>query len=133
MKTKPENQLYNTSSEARAKEDETFVKECKTLCERIIAIMAESATRELKVRLLTDLKDMASNYVFNPETARTLRINAGLSQRQLAGLIGWHEGEGQSRMSFYETGKKIPTIAEGGFNQKYLAWLKEQGYNPYQL
>ncbi len=70
---------------------------------------------------------------FDPKTAYEIRKKAGLSQNQLANAInGDRISHFNKKISKYENGRETPTPnSEGGI--KYLQWLKEQGYNPFNL
>lgn len=75
-----------------------------------------------------DLKKYVILSPYDPEVAKAIRQKAELSQKQLANQLG----SNQVALSRYESGSYFPkpTTKNG---KKYLAWLKEQGYNPYDL
>ena len=66
--------------------------------------------------------------LYNPSQGRGIREGIGCSRKELAERIGM-----SARMLYrYENGEYFPrpSITVG---RKYLLWLKEQGYNPYNL
>ena len=66
--------------------------------------------------------------VFNPEKARQVRIGVGINQRELAKQLGAIA----SNLCRYERGKTIPGMDQP-VGKTYLLWLKQQGYNPYNI
>ncbi|MFA6461161.1 MAG: hypothetical protein WCV90_02755 [Candidatus Woesearchaeota archaeon] len=66
--------------------------------------------------------------LFDYQKAEEIRVKAGLTTYQLEDVLG------VKGVQHYEDGSRIPTNPpRGEFSKKYLAWLKEQGYNPYDL
>ena len=62
---------------------------------------------------------------FDPQEARRIRKEAGLTQTELAKEI---KMKSLTTICNYETGNKVPKrTTESG--RKYLSWLAEQGYN----
>ena len=69
-------------------------------------------------------------YTFDSAIAESLRIKAGYkTQRELAS----HLNISNAHISNYESGKKIRKKHPHPNIRKYLIWLKEQGYNPFDL
>ncbi len=68
-------------------------------------------------------------YQFDPHEAKRVRKKAGLSCRILAAELGY---AAQTSIANIEGGKYIPRGTTEG-SMKYLLWLKEKGYNPYDL
>lgn len=72
------------------------------------------------------------NASYDPEIAAQTRKNTGLSQRRLALELG--HPSGAIAIAQYETGKHKPkNPPESEFVKKYLGWLKDNGYNPFNL
>ncbi len=78
--------------------------------------------------ILNRLEDLLTNSLrrnetelINPKKAREIRIKAGLTQIQLAKILG----ASQNLFSMYELGKMK---RETECSRKYLAWLRENGY-----
>ncbi|MEK6939987.1 MAG: helix-turn-helix domain-containing protein [Nanoarchaeota archaeon] len=66
--------------------------------------------------------------LYDTSKGREIRKGLGLSKKELAEFIGV-----QNRMLYrYENGEVSPRPTNK-VGQKYLAWLKDQGYNPYNL
>ena len=75
---------------------------------------------------------------YDPATARTVREKAGFDRAKLARELGFTEpNEIQYARNFiyaYETGVRRPgTYPHGKVAPKYLQWLKEHGYDPFEL
>jgi len=77
--------------------------------------------------------DLAILNEFDGVKARKIREDAGLSQKDLADQLGFCYEQSASKISDYERGKTRPSYPpKGEWSKKYLAWLKEQGYNPFE-
>jgi hypothetical protein len=81
----------------------------------------------------------SSQCVFDPEQARRIRENEGLSLIQVSEMIGVSYPTlgkyEQGKISFnYPFGYTNSTL-RSPFNikQRYLEWLKEKGYNPFNI
>jgi len=73
--------------------------------------------------------ELTEDSTFNTLTAIKLRLDAGYStQTNLANALSLT----QKQISFYELGK-IKNPLSGSDARKYFLWLKEQGYNPFDL
>ena len=68
-------------------------------------------------------------YLFNGNKAREIRLKKGLSLRGLANMVKMPL---QSLVS-YEKGFYVPRSTRGKGGRRYLEWLKEQGYEPFNL
>ncbi len=72
---------------------------------------------------------------FDAATAKKIRIGADITQARLAEILDIDFGQ----VSLWEGGKKIPTPyskqtgLKGTGGEKYLRWLAERGYDPYNL
>jgi uncharacterized protein (UPF0297 family) len=100
-------------------------------------------TPEVKNLIFGLLEKIVDNFgepsvcvLFNPELARKLRIAADLTQVQLGKLISIDP----TYITHFEKGRRNPVpvnpVDNVTPNEKalgYLNWLKEQGYNPYNL
>jgi len=100
----------------------------------------EGSTITTQHRIISDLekiceaKGSGADQKFDGVTAKQVRLAAGLTTQfalckklrftqTVCGLI-----------SKYESGRDIPKYPpRGKFPKAYLAWLKEQGYNPYGI
>src|SRR3989344_4329850 len=72
--------------------------------------------------------------VFDSLKARRIREEAGLSKRELVGKLGLNGSKSAYILiAEYEKGARIGTPKKNENSQRYLSWLKEQGYNPYNL
>lgn len=88
---------------------------------------------EYLVCRLKSKKESRKNNSFDYLEARRVRENAGLSQGELAKKLEF-TGAGNIKISLYERGVKTPSNPpQSEKARKYLEWLKEQGYNPYNL
>ena len=76
------------------------------------------------------IEEKSSKNAFNPAIAKSLRKKAGYkNQTDLGNILGILQGS----ISNYELGKFPQTNPQGKMVLKYLNWLKEQGYNPFNL
>jgi DNA-binding XRE family transcriptional regulator len=62
---------------------------------------------------------------FDGEKAKKIRLLAGLTQKELAGLMGYNSHQSISNL---ETGSTIPSNWETGKLRKYFSWLLDNGY-----
>lgn len=69
---------------------------------------------------------------FNPQEAKKIREEAGLTQAQLVIKLKL-EGHYTPTISRYESGMASPSNHPKEKTRKYLLWLKEHGYNPFNL
>lgn len=67
--------------------------------------------------------------LIDPAKAKEVRINSGLSLRTLSSKLGLS----YSAILNYESGRVKNLSAEDTKTRKYIEWLKEQGYNPFNL
>lgn len=74
------------------------------------------------------------NLAYDPERAKEIRKQVGYSsQRQLAEELGLG-ASGLASINKYEAGKVKPSNPPRGKTSiAYINWLKEQGYNPFEL
>lgn len=86
-----------------------------------IGRLEEIATEEIPI--------MGRAYLFNGNKAKSIRLKKGLSLRGLAKLV---KTPLQSLIS-YEKGIYAPRLKAGKGGRRYLEWLKEQGYEPFNL
>lgn len=71
---------------------------------------------------------------FDHVRARKIREEAGLSKRELVGKLGLNGSKtAYILITDYEKGARIGTPKKNENSQRYLSWLKEQGYNPYNI
>lgn len=79
--------------------------------------------------MITDIK-------FDGERARRLRVDAGIKTSDLTRSLNRRGGGGSLHRTIlnYESGR-LPTTEEelNGIGKGYLNWLKERGYNPYNI
>ena len=66
---------------------------------------------------------------FNPEKAIKVRKTAGINRINLAKELGISG----SYLHDIEVGKQIPHYPLAQKTEKYLRWLAERGYNPYNI
>lgn len=66
---------------------------------------------------------------FNKLEARVTRIKTELTQNQVAERLGISQG----CLAKYESGIVIPHPYRKGNGRKYLEFLKQNGYNPYNI
>ena len=84
---------------------------------------------------LEQLPQTPSSVHFDAATAKRIRIGADITQAKLAEILNIDF----SSISVWEGGKKIPTPyskqtgLKGKGGEKYLGWLAEKGYDPYNL
>ena len=84
---------------------------------------------------LTDLtaNSIRKNLNFNGRKAKKVREECGISQSQLAQDLELGK-PGQIAISRYEGGKEKPSNPpRGKTSTSYMGWLKEKGYNPFEL
>ena len=74
-----------------------------------------------------------SGIKFDHAMARKVREREGLNQAQLGSQLGYErKSYAQKKISEYETGHQIPN-PNSPSDVKYLVWLRDQGYNPFDL
>ncbi len=84
---------------------------------------------------LEQLPQTPSPIHFDAATAKRIRIGAEITQAKLAEILDIDFGQ----VSLWEGGRKIPTPyskntgLRGTGGEKYLTWLAEKGYDPYNL
>ena len=98
---------------------DTFLKNL----ERVVLALEQSPNLRINPKFMPHLYD--------PITAKDLRERAGLSAVELGRTILGSNSAYRS-VYRYEAGEVIPK-PNCKVGEKYLAWLKEQGYNPYKL
>lgn len=79
--------------------------------------------------VLAGRQENEQGYVFDNEYAILLRNRERLSQEQLAEKIKIN----RSSLAKYETGTSNLRQMSRPYAQKYLQWLKSQGYNPFNI
>jgi len=77
-------------------------------------------------------------YTFSPSKARQVRENSGISPKGLAVIIndkvfGRNWGSSEMVIRNYEKGFLSPGIKKSRVVKGYLDWLKEKGYNPFDI
>jgi hypothetical protein len=72
---------------------------------------------------------------FDPEVARRIRLEAGLSLKEVVNEIGIGKISIASISRFEREGMDWPSekIPKKSYVRSYLGWLKAKGYNPYNL
>jgi len=75
------------------------------------------------------------NILFDPVTVKEIRKKSGLSLTKLAEKLDIKNKNSARQIIYtYETGAHRPkNPPQGETSIKYLAWLKEQDYNPFNL
>ncbi len=76
-----------------------------------------------------EIPTVERKYLFDYNKAREIRLKKGLSLRGLAKSIKMPL---QSLVS-YEKGAYAPRSTKGKGGRRYLEWLKDQGYEPFNL
>lgn len=77
---------------------------------------------------------MKKNSAFEGDVARKVRMVSGLTQFGLTEEIGFNNPSAKTMIGMYETGKVKPgNPPRGEISKKYIEWLKEHGYNPFNL
>ncbi len=73
--------------------------------------------------------------VFDPDIAREIRKDEGLTITELVKILGLNNlASARSQINRYETGKVVPlNFSTAEVSSKYIPWLKERGYNPFKL
>jgi len=66
---------------------------------------------------------------FNPKEAKKIRKEYMLSQRELGEKLGFSV----QHISRFERGETLPSLRKGSCGRAYLEFLKERGYNPFEL
>lgn len=66
---------------------------------------------------------------FNPAKAKSVRRGTRSNREELAKQLG----VSTALIGLYESGRAPSTPPNSRKSHKYLYWLKEQGYNPYNL
>jgi|TARA_B100000315_G_C14266180_1_gene446525 DNA-binding XRE family transcriptional regulator len=73
------------------------------------------------------------NLAYDSEVARKIREDLGWTREKLIEELGLSRG-GYSQIGNYESGKINPSKPpRGKTSVAYMNWLKEQGYNPFNL
>lgn len=86
-----------------------------------------SGRKEGKIDILNELERVS---LFDRGIAKQIRLDAGLTVKKAAEIIGCHE----AYLSRYENGqRKVGFPTKGKTVIKYLRFLKEHGYNPFEL
>ena len=76
-----------------------------------------------------EIPKMDRKYFFDANKAKSIRLKNGLSLRGLAQIVKMPL---QSLVS-YEKGFYAPGSRKGKGGRRYLEWLKDQGYEPFNL
>ncbi|HLC59887.1 MAG TPA: helix-turn-helix transcriptional regulator [Candidatus Nanoarchaeia archaeon] len=110
---------------------DAYCDEIKKLYESSNKTKQEKIEKNLESLLKSDI---ALNSPFEPEVAKRIRLGAGLSLIELVREIGFKKIS-VATVSRIERGmcllsEEIPTK---GPARSYLHWIKEKGYNPYNL
>jgi len=86
---------------------------------------------EMVLRMrIEDLDDTTYISGFDYELAKKIRKDEGLTQKQLANIVSGGSRGNSAMISHFEKGR-ISKV--GGFTRQYLTWLKEKGYNPFEI
>ncbi len=81
-----------------------------------------------------ELRSRRKNLAFDASKAREIRVKSGLSIDKLIERLGLARSGAYMLISKYEKGRLRPSNPpRGETSKKYVAWLKENGYNPFNL
>jgi len=87
-----------------------------------------------KLEVLLEEIDRSNPSTFDHVRARKIREEVGLSKAGLVGKLGLNGSKSAYILiAEYEKGARIGMPKKNENSQRYLQWLKEQGYNPYNL
>lgn len=94
-----------------------------------------SKNKELKTPKHPKYSSHRKNLHFDNGTASEIRIAARLSERELAETLGQDIPLfAHQQIRSYEKGKTKPSNPPRGMvSTKYMLWLKEKGYNPFNI
>ena len=107
----------------------------------MIRLYYHTISEDKQIQLKNTLETLVSRLevgsimlTFNPKKAAELRKAAGLSQNELGITLTNNTKipHSQSTISKYETGREIPN-PKNEASGRYLKWLKDKGYNPYDI
>jgi hypothetical protein len=92
----------------------------------------EAFVQKMLAGTIGELLDLETSIGFNPAIAKSIRKELGLYQTQLAQKLGADPQRGQRKITHYER-QGIKRMGKDPFKLRYLEWLKEQGYNPFNI
>ncbi len=94
-----------------------------------------TSSENLRTAILGKLEKLIKREIFDREKAKQIRLDSGLSLRDLGGELTPEKKKSTSSLLLqYERGVRNPRGAnKGRTTTKYLLWLKAHGYNPYIL
>ncbi|MEK6914777.1 MAG: hypothetical protein AABW83_03955 [Nanoarchaeota archaeon] len=102
-----------------------------TLQERLECIVNSIRRKDFTNLKISYVKNKYS--AFNPNEAKKIRENLGLTIDKLADSLGFNRSGGV-QINGYENCRRIPgNPPRGKVPKAYLNWLKENGYNPFNL
>lgn len=92
-----------------------------------------SSNERKRNHILKQLGIFIRKFAFDPLRAKQIREEAELTQSELAEELGLTRDAGQGKIATYEGGYHRPGNPPWGGTKKYMLWLKDQGYNPFDL
>lgn len=81
-----------------------------------------------RISLIRQLEEIVGKVEFDFKKVRKIREDKRFSRVELAKILE----AGNSTICKYELGDVVPS-SKGKTGRKYLEWLKEQGYNPFNI